>query len=181
VGLGGIDGFAAERIRIKARQLVGKGGFTESDVDDIEQELRLDLLKRFPDYDAARGSWEGFISGVLDHRIGSLVASRMAEKRDWRRVAFSLNEMIPDGEGEEVERVATMPADEPEANIRALAFDLAKALADLPPKLRRLCKNLQDTNITEIAREEGVSRKTVYGWIKKIRERLEDRGLHHYL
>jgi len=181
VGPGGIDGFAAERIKTKARQLVGKGGFTESDVEDIEQELRLDLLKRFPHYDPDRGSLEGFVSGVLDHRIASLLAGRIAKKRDWSRVALSLNEMIPDGEGEEVERAATMPADEPEADIRDLAFDLAEALAALPPKLRRLCKRLQEASVAQIAREEGVSRKTVYAWIKKVREKLEDQRLQEYL
>jgi len=105
----------------------------------------------------------------------------MAEKRDWSRVALSLNEMIPDGEGGEVERVATILADGPEDDIRDLAFDLAEALAALPPKLRRLCKRLQEANVTDIAREERVSRKTVYAWIKKIREKLEDRGLQEYL
>ncbi len=42
----GIDKYAADLIRHKARQLVGKAGFTEDDRPDLEQELMIDLLGR---------------------------------------------------------------------------------------------------------------------------------------
>ena len=42
----GIDAYAADLIRHKARQLVGKAGLTENDRQDLEQELMIDLLSR---------------------------------------------------------------------------------------------------------------------------------------
>jgi hypothetical protein len=35
-------------IRSKARQMVGKAGLTDADRPDVEQELWLDLLRRWP-------------------------------------------------------------------------------------------------------------------------------------
>ena len=41
----GIDDYAVRLIKHKARQLIGSAGFTESDRDDLEQDLMLDLLR----------------------------------------------------------------------------------------------------------------------------------------
>jgi len=49
----GIDEYAVQLIKYKARQLVGRVGFTESDRDDLEQELMLDLLRRLPKYNVS--------------------------------------------------------------------------------------------------------------------------------
>jgi len=43
------DEYVARLVRIKARQLVGRYGFTESDREDIEQELTLHLLEGVPE------------------------------------------------------------------------------------------------------------------------------------
>ena len=40
----GIDEYAVRIIKYKARQLVGRVGFTESDREDLEQEMILDLI-----------------------------------------------------------------------------------------------------------------------------------------
>ncbi len=50
--------YAEQVIKAKAKQLVGRYGFTESDREDIEQELRLRILRRLQDYDPERGSKE---------------------------------------------------------------------------------------------------------------------------
>ena len=154
------DEYAARLVRLKARQLIGRYGFTESDREDIEQELKLDLLERLPDYDPERGSLEGFVSGVVDHKISRLLEKRAAAKRNPGRVEYSLNEAIPDDQGGQVERAAAMP-DEilPHNGQQDLALDLADALSELSPDLRRLCRQLREKGVTEIARQEGVSRK----------------------
>ena len=55
----GIDEYAVRIIKYKARQLVGRVGFTESDREDLEQEMILDLLQRLPKYDPARAQPRG--------------------------------------------------------------------------------------------------------------------------
>ncbi|MFM2007984.1 MAG: hypothetical protein RLZZ09_3639, partial [Pseudomonadota bacterium] len=56
------DCYADKLIRHKARQLVGKAGFTEDDRPDIEQELALDLLQRLRHYDAEKAKRSTFMA-----------------------------------------------------------------------------------------------------------------------
>jgi len=53
----GIDGYAVKTILIKARRLVGKAGFTENDVQDIEQDLAMHLLENMYKYNPETASW----------------------------------------------------------------------------------------------------------------------------
>ena len=79
----GIDEYAVQLIRYKARQLVGRVGFTESDRDDLEQELMLDLLRRLPKYNPDRAQRNTFIARVVEHKIATII--RIAESRHARR------------------------------------------------------------------------------------------------
>ena len=103
----GIDPYAAGLIRFKARQLVGKAGFTASDREDIEQELILDLLRRLPKYNPKRAQRNTFIARVVEHRLASLIEAQKAGIRDYRRCRCSLNECLEDADGRSVERVDT--------------------------------------------------------------------------
>ena len=67
-----------------------------------------------------------------------------------------------------------------------LIFRLRKAtvndvLAQLPPELRQLADLLQDSPMAEAARILGVARTTLYGRVRKLRQRFEEKGLRHYL
>jgi len=106
----GMDAYAAGAVRFKAGQLVGKAGFTQSDREDLQQELALDLLRRSRKYDPKRARRSTFTACLVEHRAATILAERMAPTRDIRREGPSLNEMITDGEGNEVERIATIDA-----------------------------------------------------------------------
>jgi hypothetical protein len=56
-----LHGYAANTVRQKARQLVRQGVFAESEQEDIEQELRLHLLRRAPKFDPAIAHWNVFV------------------------------------------------------------------------------------------------------------------------
>ena len=178
----GIGRFAAGLIRAKAQELVGKGGFTESDVEDIEQELRLQLLKRLPQFDPEKGEKKAFIRWLIDVRATSLLRRRMAEKRDSRRESFSLNEIAVDPEGHPAERSSFLEGNVgPNDEQRDLSIDLAKALEQLPPGLHTLWHERMVSTPTEIAEKYGVHRKTVWTWIRQLRAELRRRGIGKYL
>ena len=66
---GGIDPYAVQHIRFKARQLAGQAGFGAGERKDLEQELFLDLLQRLPQYDPERARRTTFISRVVANRV----------------------------------------------------------------------------------------------------------------
>lgn len=187
----GIDDYAVQIITYKARQLVGRAGFSESDREDIEQELMLDLLQRLPRYNPERSQRNTFISHVVDHRIATIIEARKAGRRDYRLCTCSLNDSLDDGEGGCVERVETIDQDDPPLSIGAIArasselgdlsLDLRDALENLPPELRDLCLRLTTDTVSELSRDRGIPRATIYEGIKKIRKIFEERGLGEYL
>jgi len=176
------DEYVARLVRIKARQLVGKAGFTESDREDIEQELILHLIERLPEYDPRRSSRHTFIARVVEHKVADLIRYRTAGMRDPRRVERSLDEPVTGAEGEQADLASMTPGDErTPGEPHDAAIDLAEALEGLPPHLRALCKRLPEATIQEIADEFGVTRRTVYRWIEEIRARLGETGFGVYL
>ena len=106
----GIDAYAVEHIRCKARQLAGQAGFSKSEREDLEQELLLDLWQRLPQYHPERGRRPTFISRIVANRIATLIEAQKAGRRDYR--LRSLNECVEDEEGRSVERLDTLDGEE---------------------------------------------------------------------
>lgn len=187
----GIDAYAVQIITFKARQLVGRAGFTESDREDIEQELLLDLLQRLPRYDPERAQRSTFIARVVDNRIATIIEARKAGRRDYRLCTCSLKDLQEDEEGHCVERLETIDQDDYLLGVGAIArasselgdlsLDLRDALEKLPSDVRDLCRRLATDTVSEISRDTGVPRGTIYEAIKTIRRIFDDIGLGEYL
>lgn len=187
-----IDAYVVQLIKYKARQLVGQVGFTESDREDLEQEMIIDLLRRLPKYNPDRTRRNTFIARLVDHKIATLIRHRKQQKRDYRREVCSLDEPIEDLEGGTVSLGQTISQDEfdlrmgkhsrPEADRSDLRLDVSIVLSELRPDLRRLAELLMTGSITEAARELGVPRSTLYGTgITRLRKVFEDKDLKKYL
>ena len=188
----GLSDYAAETIRHKARQLIGKVGFTKDDINDLMQEMMLDLLERLPKFDPNKAAHSTFIARVIERKISKLIRHRMQEKRDYRREACSVNETIEDGNGGTVERAQTMSQDEhdlrtgkhsrPEEARIDMRLDVSFVISKLPADLKPLAERLMTHSITEVAREIGMPRSTFYETgIARLREIFEDKGLREYL
>ena len=61
-----LHGFARAIIRRKARFIARCDGFTEKDLQDIEQELRLFLVQSLDQYDPGQGHINVFITTVVE-------------------------------------------------------------------------------------------------------------------
>jgi len=187
----GIDDYAVRIIRYKARQLVGRVGFTESDRQDLEQEMVFDLLRRLPKFKPERAQRNTFIARVVEHKVATIIEAQKAGMRDYRLCSCSLNDRFENEEGGSVERIDTINQDDylqrtgklsrPISDLRGLSIDVRSAVEKLPPELRELCKRLQVESVTDISRDTGIPRGTIYESIKKLRMLFEDAGLKDYL
>jgi len=187
-----LDAYAVRLIKHKARQLVGRAGYTEDDRPDIEGDLTLDLLCRLRKFDPSRASLHTFVDRVVEHGAARLIERRSAPMRDYRREVASLNDRIEDEEGEHVERGDLVDQDTylesigqptmPLADQVALRVDLERVLATLPPELRDLWeRRAEGQSITDISRETGIPRGTLYERMKELRKLVEDAGLRDHL
>ncbi len=185
-----IDRFIRDLVRRKARQLVGKAGFTRSDREDIEQELYLKLLKAARLFDPTQAHWHSFATAVIERHTASLLRDKRAEKRDSRCVC-SLDVVVTEDEEGPVQLGETIGQDEydnrrgrwprQEQELFELAQDVADVIAGLPAELRELAEALKTESLSEIARRTGVARSTLNARVQQLRERLERAGLKNYL
>jgi len=156
----------ADFIRSKACKLARRSEFRHEDVADIEQELVLELMTRWPHFKPELTSPMTFVYRVVVHKISDMIAQRTALKRDVRRGGLALKD----------DDLARMPPEQ-----RDLRIDLEKLLARLPPEEFALCAQLCVDTITEIALERGMPRSTLYGEIGRLRQRFRKAGLQTYL
>jgi RNA polymerase sigma-70 factor (ECF subfamily) len=187
-----LDGYARDVIRHKARQLIGKYGFTRDDYDDLQQEMMLDLLRRLGKYDPSRAGLSTFVARIVDRKVSTLIRHQRQEKRDYRRPVCSLDAQVEDQDGQArgLDEVLSQDAfddeiarhDRPQAERLDLRLDLSLVLDELPDDLRQLALRLQTRTVAEIARELGVPRSTLYEkGIARLRKIFEDKGLREYL
>ena len=156
-------------IGYKARQLVGKAGYTQDDIPDIEQDLIKSLLACQSQYDPARATVATFCARVVGCGIVDLLRRRNAEIRDHGREACSLNEMIETEDGSR-ERIETVSQDEidlrsgryarPAEERAHLQIDMDSVLDGLTPELRLVAEMLQTKSVSQVARELGIPRRT---------------------
>ena len=164
----GIEEYAVRIIKHKARQLIGSVGFTESDREDLEQEMMLNLLCILPKYDSSKAQRNTFITRIVEYRVSTIVEERVVGKRDWRLCTASMNDRLDVGEGGSVERLEVYDMDEylrqtgrlshTSSERLELSIDLGYVIASLPPELRILCERLKTDNVTEISRDTLIQR-----------------------
>lgn len=183
--------YAAKIIHSKAKKLVGCYGFTASDREDIGQELAMFLWSRLRHFDARKGKLKPFIDHQIKKGIATLIEHRLSGKRDYRREGASLCGPIRDGDGDEVQRINLV--DETEGARRLgivrqrpcrradMAMDVNALLGRLRPELRDLGEQLLGMTITEISRETGTPRGTLYERRRELRRVFEDARLTEYL
>jgi len=169
--------YASKLIKHKARQLVGRFGFTRSDHADIEQELALHLIEHMDQFDPRRSSLNTFLNRIVDRRIISILRQRCAQQRDYRR-SLALNEAMADYEDDRLE-----PVDQRRARVDPpsdLAIDLADAFKSLNGDTQHMCGLLMHESIAETARQLGLTRAEARTRIAHIRMLLTDLGLEVY-
>lgn len=185
-----IDEFTTRLIRRKARQLVGRAGFTRSDVDDIEQELVLKLLRHRGAFNPAQSHWYAFVTTVIERHVATILRDKRMEKRTSTRLT-SLQIIVEDPINGPSQLAATIGRREldnrlgldtrPEWDSLELTQDTAAVLADLPTEWRDICERLKRLSISAVAREMGVPRTTLCYQLRPLRKRFQQADLGDYL
>ncbi|MHC1765132.1 MAG: RNA polymerase sigma factor [Verrucomicrobiia bacterium] len=87
---------------------VRRKGYAAQDAQDLTQEFLAHLLGKrgFGDFDRKGGKFRSFLLTALNHFLINEWEHRRAQKRDERRIAFSLDELDPES------RFQAEPADE---------------------------------------------------------------------
>ncbi len=180
--------YARTLIRVKAKQIVRRPGFSRSDQDDVEQDLVLHLLNQAQHFDPARGSLNTFIARVVTSGVQMLVRERRRIKRCPAGVEIhSLEVKLEQLDGPPAPLWATIShadlqrrtgsASMSDAELYELVEGVASVMAILPPELQKVCKSLMERNRAETESELGMSRRGYEAAMGRIRQHFAQSGL----
>ncbi|MEN6358245.1 MAG: hypothetical protein ABFD83_14325 [Armatimonadota bacterium] len=186
----GLDGYSVHLIRYKAQRLIGYLGLTESDREDIEQDLAIHLRQNLPKHDASRGSLKTFINCVLDNRVKAIIKSRSCSTLDVRMHAYSIDAAAESARFDEFTMADILDTDDYQimlGNVNRtliemveLRIDVRRAVSSLPEDLQKVCKLLSYTTVTAAARELGIKRSKLYEMMRRLRDILSAAGIKNY-
>ena len=180
--------YARTLIRVKARQIVCRPGFSRSDTGDVEQDLYLHLLSQAQQFDPTRGSINTFIARVVDSAVAMLVRERRRNKRAPALgvVVQSVEVMVDQPDGPPAPLGATLSQADAErrtggdsmsnTEMFELVEDVAHLIDALPPELQAVCRARMDRNRSETERDLGHSRRSLDTAMELIRQHFVQGG-----
>lgn len=137
---------------------VRRYGIDPADREDVQSQLVLSFLRRWPDFDAERASIKTFASRVMDRELMSILRHRLACSRKRQDIPAP---------------VPSLPVTEREG----FGIDVERALTALPITVRNTAAALQTYSTTEAAKELGCSRQIIHLRKRQIRAALESAGI----
>jgi hypothetical protein len=163
------DVYIVKRITYQANQLAKHLGLDDDRRDDIEQDMRLELLQAKARFNRARTQWHTFASRVLDLYVKHFIRDEMLQRK---------HEPCPLPDDE-----CSCDSDEGDSHVEyreefaftenfdevALRVDTEEMLSQLPSKLREACELLMFLSPPEAARVLGIHRNSIYRIIANIR------------
>jgi RNA polymerase sigma factor (sigma-70 family) len=172
-----VDETAMRVVRCLVHIAIRKGRFQRNEFEDLVQDALVHLLQKVHCFDPAKGCWSTFCGLVVRNYLsrtnrgdrhlfesmnaGNTVSANLIEE------AHSLSKRFMRIRSE-TERIE-------------IEEDIATAIGKLPDDLRQLCECFQeDTSVSYVAEQLGVSRGTVYRRREMVRESMVFESMAEY-
>lgn len=177
-------------VQRKARQIIGRAGYRNSDRNDLEQMLLMRLVQALKSFNSDKAHRHSFVTAVVERAVASILRNARAKKRDHHNTTSlnSAGDTVGNGTSELVNHITDRELSarrgqhpRSQEELAQLASDIAEVMDQLPIELRRFCERLKHASITEISSEMGVPRTTLYGLKRRLLKRFEQSGLRDYL
>jgi DNA-directed RNA polymerase specialized sigma24 family protein len=184
------DKFTRGIIRRKAVQISQRLGYSEQDLESIEQTMLTKVIKAMPSFDSDIAHRNVFITTVVERHAARLIAEQSFPKNGTGHVQslnatvavpgdlptelqYTLDDSIG-GARLQVERKATN-------EINDLVSDVAIAISRLPEEWQRMLELRKTHSMVQVSELMRVPRSTLRHWMSQIAERFEAEGLREYI
>lgn len=159
--------FAKSLVRIKARQLlrVIRDAATGSQ-QDLEQDLLLEVVVRWPGFDPNRGNAEAFVESVVRAKLCKML-------RDAKRAKRVSGPMVSADGGDAID-----PADD--FRVLCIRMDVETVVSKLDAVKRSVCDQLLRESVSEAARQLRTPRSTLEYAVISVRDRFEKSDVDQY-
>lgn len=169
VPLADITPYLLQQTALRASILQSSFGFAADDWDDLRQDLALDCLRRLPRFDGARGSWEGFVRGVVRNHA-CVLASRQIHRPQFQSIQMDDSCESADGKAHE-------PRVEDFRPVLEFGLDTERVLTGLPDDLRSIARLLGEMPVASACRRTGLTLAQMNRRIRQIRAAFTAAGL----
>jgi RNA polymerase sigma-70 factor, ECF subfamily len=168
------NSFVLRQAACRASLLVASARFRSDDFEDLKQDMVLDVIRRSPKFDAARGDWEGFVRGVMRNRAAVLV---IRERR--RAKEIPVGDFMNRGDASDTDSLEILHKRPSSGAVDALhlSIDVRRILSSLPPHLQSLAVLLGQMPVQDVCRHVGKSRSRVYQMTCQLRNAFVHAGL----
>ena len=168
-------------IKRKAKQLVGRTGFKQQDIEDLEQDLMLRLIQGLQSYDPEIAHQKSFVTAIVERAVATILRDVQAGKRD-HGDQQSL-EVLVEMTGESSTRLSNTIGDR-EYNrrrgrhprtaeeLQSLSSDLAAVIGSLTADQQQLAEKLKSESIAGSAREFCIPRTTLNDAVRRLQSRF---------
>lgn len=184
------DRFIRGIINRKVNQLIGRAGFTSQDRESLEQEMLARVLQALRRFNPDISHRNKFVTAVVERYVANMLRNKKAGKRDYRRIT-SLNvsiEITSEGLTEFSQTIGDREFDarlgrerRSEQEINQLAMDMAEVMSTLPETWRTMLELRKSRTMVEVAEAMDVPRTTLNDWMRRVRQRFENKGMQDYL
>ncbi len=142
----------------KASAFVRRCRFTIDEREDVESQLVLLFITRWPKFDGERASVQTFASRLMDKELTSILRYRLARSRQPRELPV-------------------LDAGRTSASTHQFRVDVERAMAALPEVVRQTASALSWSSAVEVAGMVGCSRQMIGRRKHQIREAFLAAGI----
>jgi RNA polymerase sigma-70 factor (ECF subfamily) len=179
----GIDPELVRIVKKTAKRAIGKAGFTQNDLPDIEQELMLSALNGLKRRRTNVENGTAFIQGIVNNQLKQLFRKENSKSKSWRQRRISLNISVELDSGDLEElinlldtecllRNTSFYAPDPYQYID-LATNINSLIRTLPLNFQEFCEDLKKQPVRELIRERNLNARIVRKIIRHIRKDLK--------
>ena len=181
------DPFTVTFTRIKAKQLCRRTDVSRSDLEDLQQEMKLYLLEKSHLFDPKRGKVEAFVTTAVNTWVAMYLRQRERDKRRDACRSASLEGTHVMCEGDLLPLGETLLEEEGHRLLQTgfvsdierceLRQDIEHILPKLDPADRNMLALVAELGMRGTARALGISRRQVKNAMDRLRAQFEKAGL----
>jgi DNA-directed RNA polymerase specialized sigma24 family protein len=184
----GIDPTLIQSVQAHARRLSRTNALPGKEIEDIEQELMLHVLRRSGTFDPKRASFPTFIDRIVRSRAAALSEAARTQKRGFGTEIVLFTDLDTNSETETeppTDRIGAHQAlwgssgHAPE-DVAMLRSDLSRLFGTLPDGLRQCCRWLLEDSVGDVCQRTGLARGSIHSRIETLRRRCRQVGLDNY-
>jgi DNA-directed RNA polymerase specialized sigma24 family protein len=184
------DKFTRGIIRRKSIQISQRLGFSEQDLESLEQTMLTKVIKAMPSFNPDIAHRNVFITTVVERHAARLIAERSFPKNGPGHVqSLNATVVVPGDLPTELQYTlddsiggARLQVERKAANeLNDLVSDVAIAISRLPEPWQRMLELRKTHSMVQVSELMGMPRSTLRHWMGQIADQFEAEGLREYI